>query len=108
MFKTLDGFELKDGDLCWVTCQCPDGTHKLSPNPRKATYQDKLANESGWDFSIHELHCLCEPEICGVWKNKPPIDPCIKCDYDDETHECRDKYPCIMRCDYIDAWGGVK
>ncbi len=71
--KTLDGFELKEGDECWVSCQCAGGIHHISPSPRKAFYRDETALKSGWDFTtIKPFKADCgEIEIIAYWKNKP-------------------------------------
>ena len=74
--KTLDGFELKEGDSCWVSCQCNMREHRISTNPRPAFYLDEKAKQSGWDFTTKKpFHCDCESiEILAVWKNKPMED----------------------------------
>lgn len=69
--KTLDGYELKEGDPCYVSCQDPMGERHISPNPRKAVYLDEYAKEMGWDFTINNLKSEGELEIIAVWKNKP-------------------------------------
>ncbi len=74
MEKTLDGFELQPYDTCWVSCQCPHGRHRLSPNPRPAVYMDDVAEIYGWMFTLKKrLRVDCEPEIIAVWKNKPEL-----------------------------------
>ena len=32
--NTLDGYELKEGDECWVSFYCGSGEHNISRNPR--------------------------------------------------------------------------
>ena len=69
--KTFDGFELQEGDECFVSIQDPMGIIRYSPNPRKAHYLDNDAKSNGWDFTIHGLDSDQEVEVVGVWKNKP-------------------------------------
>jgi hypothetical protein len=68
--KTNDGFELKDGELCWVGIQDPMGK-KLSPKPRAAIYRSKYAIDSDLDFEIPDLRLDRDVEVIAVWKNKP-------------------------------------
>jgi hypothetical protein len=76
-YKTLDGFELNEGDDCFISLSCHTGKHKLSSNPRPAKYMDENAIERGWDFSCKQASkssCIsgdCSCEVTGVWKNKP-------------------------------------
>lgn len=72
MTKTLDGYELKEGEACWVSIQDPIGEHRLSPNPRRANYMDEHAKENGWDFTIKNIRVPdLEVEIIAVWKYRP-------------------------------------
>ena len=68
--KTNDGFELKEGDECYVSIQDPMGIIRYSPNLRKAIYQDDAAKNAGWDFTIPSLHSDQEVEVVGIWKTK--------------------------------------
>lgn len=68
--KTLDGYELKEGDKCWVSVQDPEGLHNISANPRKAVYMDEAAKNSGWDFSVGN-RANVPVEVIAVWKNNP-------------------------------------
>lgn len=68
--KTLDGKILKEGEKCWVSVQCPEGIHILSPNPRPAIYLDERAKRGGWDFSC-KMRADCNPEVIAIWKDKP-------------------------------------
>lgn len=70
--ETLDGYNLKDGDECWVACQCAMGIHKISGNPRKAVYRDELAISRGFEFTLNNVRSECESiEIVATWKNRP-------------------------------------
>jgi len=72
MKKTLDGYELSEGDQCWVSVQDPMGDHNLSARPRKAYYMDNNAKYHGWDFTVYGLRVPdIEVEIVEVWKYKP-------------------------------------
>jgi hypothetical protein len=75
--KTIDGFELKEGDACYVCCQDPEGLHHISNKPRKAVYMDDFAKSSGWDFTL-KVKCDIPVEVVAVWKNKPLSQPNIK------------------------------
>ena len=69
--KTLDGYDLREGESCYVSAQCATGMHNLSATPRNASYLDKNAKRNGWDFTI-PLRVDCEEvEIVAVWKHKP-------------------------------------
>lgn len=70
--ETLDGKILKESEPCWVSLQCPEGIHKLSPNPRPAVYLDEQAKRQGYDFSC-KTKCDCEAEVIAVWKEKPTV-----------------------------------
>ena len=77
-YKTLDGYELKEGEECFIALQCGQGTHNISPNPRPAYYMNEDAKRQGWDFCtkyflrVSSLDCRdCTCEIIGVWKNNP-------------------------------------
>lgn len=70
--KTYEGYELKEGDECWVSCQDPEGVRNISPKPRKAVYLDEVAKQNGWDFHIMNLRSEdAIVEIIGVWKHYP-------------------------------------
>lgn len=69
--KTLDGYELEEGDDCWVSCQDPHGVGRLSPEPREAVYLNEAAKQHGWDFHIKNLRFYGEIEIVAVWKHYP-------------------------------------
>jgi hypothetical protein len=70
--ETADGYKLKEGDVCFVSCQCLTGEHNLSPTPRKAFYRDAYAISQKLDFTLSRLRTDCEEvEICQVWKNNP-------------------------------------
>ena len=71
MYKTEDGYELKEGDECFVSVQDPEGIHKLNSNPRPARYMDSIAKVYGWDFHIPHLKGDYPVEVIAVWKNKP-------------------------------------
>ena len=73
--KTNDGYELKEGEACYVSIQDPMGMRKLSPKPRKAFYADETARKQGWDFTIPRLNTVCDEtvEVIGVWKNLPQL-----------------------------------
>lgn len=70
-YKTLDGFELNEGDECFVSVQCAEGLHHLSLKPRYAYYMSEEAKRHGVDFWIDETsRCDCEEqEVTHVWKN---------------------------------------
>ena len=68
--ETLDGYELKEGDICFISCQDPTRIHNVSPNPRRAVYLDEQAQRNGWDFST-KLRYEGEIEVIAVWKNRP-------------------------------------
>ena len=68
---TEDGIHLKENEECYVSIQCPEGTHNLSPAPRKAYYRNSVAYLHGWDFHIPNMRTECEAEVIAVWKNKP-------------------------------------
>lgn len=72
-YKTLDGFELQEGEECYVIFQCAVGEHRLSTNPRKAHYMDETAKQQGWDFtSVKPVRTECDSiEVTAVWKNNP-------------------------------------
>ena len=70
--QTADGYELEEGEDCYVSVQCAMGVHQLSPNPRKAKYLDETAKEQGWDFTMRPFRSECEEvEILQIWKFKP-------------------------------------
>jgi len=76
-YKTLDGFNLKEGDECFISLQCLTGEHRLSPNPRPAFYMSEDAKMYGWDFiSKNSKKAICPNsecacEVIGVWKHEP-------------------------------------
>ena len=87
-YKTLDGFDLQEGDTCFISLQCLTGEHRVSSNPRPAIYMDDNAKIHGWDFTIKRhrktetMDCDdCACEVCAVWKNKP-----VKPEVKNETH----------------------
>ena len=61
--KTLDGFELKEGDACFVMI---DANYEILP----AIYLSEHAKDCGWDFEIPDLEDA-EVGVIDVWKNKP-------------------------------------
>lgn len=69
--KTLDGYDLKDGDECFVVVQDPDGESRLSPKPRRAIYRSWPAKDMGWDFEIPRLKVNKTVEVVAVWKEYP-------------------------------------
>jgi hypothetical protein len=71
--KTLDGYNLKEGEECWVSISCTSNTHRLSLKPRKTVYMDDYCKQRGCDFRILKpLKCDCEDvEVTHIWKNKP-------------------------------------
>jgi hypothetical protein len=72
MYKTEDGYELQDGEKCFVMIQCADGTHKLSQSIRQAVYMNENCKYHGWDFEVSNVRSECQSiEIVGCWKNKP-------------------------------------
>jgi hypothetical protein len=79
-FKTLDGYELKEGDTCWAIFQCLSGDHELSSKPREATYLDETAKENHWQFTAkHPIKSDCESIFVeSVWKNNPNKESVIK------------------------------
>jgi hypothetical protein len=70
---TLDGYELKEGEFCYVHIQDPSG-QKQRNGLYKAHYMDNTAKTNGWDFTIKNLPKIedadYEWEITGVWKHK--------------------------------------
>lgn len=74
-YKTLDGFDLNEGDSCFISLQCLTGEHSVSAALRPAFYRDKTAKENGWDFTRKnpmKIDCDdCACEVIGVWKYKP-------------------------------------
>jgi len=72
-YKTLDDFELQEGEECWVSFYCGCDEHNLSRIPRKARYMDETAKLHGWDFtSVKTLRTDCEEILVdAVWKNNP-------------------------------------
>jgi len=70
--ETLDGYQLSEGEECWVTVQDPMGEHKLSPAARKAYYRDENAKQHGWEFTVKGIRVPdLEVEIVGIWKYNP-------------------------------------
>lgn len=69
--KTEDGYELKEGDTCFVGVQDPNGERKFDDKVFSAHYRDELALKNGWDFSIDGLGFDGEVEVIAVWKTKP-------------------------------------
>jgi hypothetical protein len=75
-YKTLDGYELNQGEECFISLQCLTGEHSVSTKPRPALYMDKYAKQMGWDFTtIRRMKVNCDDgcacEVIGVWKNNP-------------------------------------
>jgi hypothetical protein len=72
-YKTLDGFELQEGEECWVSYYCGTGEHNISRNPRKARYMDDFAKLNKWDFtSVKPFRVDCDDTLVdAVWKNNP-------------------------------------
>ncbi len=69
--KTLDGFELQEGDTCFVRVQDPMGEVKYGDKIFAAIYESDNAKYAGWDFEILELDSEVEVEVIAIWKNKP-------------------------------------
>jgi hypothetical protein len=71
--KTLDGFDLKEGECCFVGIQGPGGEKDYFDKVFKAHYRDASARANGWDFTLQELDLDDdeEVEVISIWKHSP-------------------------------------
>jgi len=69
--KTLDGYDLKEGDECFVGIEDPYNEIDYSGKILKAVYRNEYAKDMGYDFEISQLKADHDVEVINVWKNNP-------------------------------------
>jgi len=71
-YKTNDGYELNEGEPCFVYIQDPYGVLKRT-KLYESVYMDKVAKNNGWDFTINGLgdDADYEWEVTHVYKYNP-------------------------------------
>jgi hypothetical protein len=69
--KTLDNYDIKEGESCWLSLKCRK--HHLSSKPREAIYiggESKLTDNTY--LLAHPIDCDCrESEVVSIWKFNP-------------------------------------
>ena len=68
---TLDGYELKDGDECFVQIEDPENESGRNGEIMEAIYQSENAKEMGWDYELPKLGSDDVVEIVAVWRTNP-------------------------------------
>ena len=73
--KTLDGYELKDGEDCFVMVEVPsDYDQEMNSKIYKAKYKSDNALAMDWLYEIFNFPCDDTVDVVRVWKNNPGSD----------------------------------